>query len=99
MSYHAVLPRGVAILAVLVAAQVGSNAAVVVDDFSTPEPMTAIVIDLLDPDPTLLETAGPPLAAVGGERDVLIDVMGTPGLVSFSGTVGGHNDDAVTHPP
>jgi hypothetical protein len=59
------------------------------DDFSAPDPMSAVAINLLDPDPTLVQTAGLSLAAVGGERDILLDVMGVSGLASFSGTVGG----------
>ena len=61
----------------------------VIDDFSVPDPVGAVVINLLDPDPTLIETADVLLAAVGGERDILLDVLGVSGPVSFSGSIGG----------
>ncbi|UCG48810.1 MAG: PEP-CTERM sorting domain-containing protein [Phycisphaerales bacterium] len=61
----------------------------VIDDFSVPDPVVAVVINLLDPDPTLIETADALLAAVGGERDILLDVLGVSGPVSFSGSIGG----------
>lgn len=67
-----------------------ATAGVIIDDFSDPNPGASYVIDFLDPDPFLLkQSALNPTHTIGGERDVLVDVLGPVSLVSASGTVGG----------
>lgn len=84
---------GIAILALVallgLGVSTGRAAPVLIDNFDSPDPGTSYVIDLLDPDPTVIEQAV--AGMIGGERDVLIDVIGTPGAVSATGTVGGGN--------
>ena len=58
----------------------------IIDDFSKPEMQETCLISLLDLDPTVMETTDPGI--IGGERDVFIDVIGTPSLVSFTGAIG-----------
>ncbi len=65
-----------------------------IDDFQAPETPREVFITLDDPDPTLVETpeSGPlPLGAriVGGQRDLLIDVIGVPTESSAQLSVGG----------
>ena len=64
-----------------------SAVTVVIDDFSAPPfPGTSYAIDALDPDPLLLKHP----TAIGGERDLLVDVLGPPvEPVSATGTIGG----------
>jgi len=62
-----------------------AGAALIIDDFNEAAMQTQ-VITILNPDPTLSKA----LAAgiLGGERDLLLDVMGASGLVAYSGSVG-----------
>lgn len=63
--------------------------AVVIDNFTDPSGAASYVIDFLDPDPFLLKQQPlNPLNTIGGERDLLVDVLGPVSLVSASGTVG-----------
>lgn len=71
------------ILAVPVSVQAAS---LTIDDFSAPDEVTVPVIILLDPDPTLVETPDPQI--LGEERDILVDVIGTPSYSSFIGEIG-----------
>ena len=57
-----------------------------VDSFNLPNPAATFIIDLLDPDPTLIKNTV--AGVVGGERDLLIDVAGNPGLNTALGAVG-----------
>jgi len=62
---------------------------IVIDDFSLADPHVAYAINIVDPDPTLIETPDPGLLSImGGERDLLVDVDGVSGPVSATGTVG-----------
>lgn len=58
----------------------------IIDGFSAPATQEACLISLLDLDPTVMETTD--AGIIGGERDVCIDVVGTPSLVSFTGAIG-----------
>ena len=62
----------------------GTN--LVVDDFGAPSPPQTYFITLFDADPTLLKAADP--AILTGERDLLVDVVGVPNVVSAGGQVG-----------
>ncbi|MEX2120447.1 MAG: DUF4214 domain-containing protein [Pirellulales bacterium] len=57
-----------------------------IDDFESPSPGETFFINAFNLDPTLLKhvTSG----ALGGERDVFIDVLGTANPISASGQVG-----------
>ena len=55
-----------------------------IDMFTSPRVVT--VIDLNDPDPTLVKVDH--VDTLGGQRDLLFDVLGTPGAVSYAGTIG-----------
>jgi len=66
-----------------------SYGVIIIDDFSAPTAPSAYVIDLINPDPYLLKT-GSLAGILGGERDLLVDVMmDDPGPVSATGSVGG----------
>lgn len=58
----------------------------IVDDFNAPDQVRVPVIDLVDPDPTHVET--PDGAILGGERDLLLDVIGAASPGCFVGEVG-----------
>ena len=60
---------------------------VVIDSFDSPGTAESFVITAQDPDPTLVEQSA--LTAIGGERDILIDVLGVPQPVSAAAEVGG----------
>ena len=77
----------VLIIAALVApAARGNLGGLIIDDFSNPVPPRVFTINLTDPDPTLLESSD--AGILGGERDVLVDVVGTPQLTSITGLLG-----------
>ena len=61
-----------------------SAQAYTIDLFTNAEVVT--VIDLNDPDPTLVKVDH--VDTLGGQRDLLLDVLGTPGAVSYAGTIG-----------
>ena len=63
-----------------------ASAEFIIDDFSAPVPPAVRVISLLDLDPSLVKTAD--LGILGGERDVLLDVVGVPRWTSFVGEIG-----------
>lgn len=65
---------------------VPARAEYIIDNFSAPVAVVVPVIALLDADPTIVETPDPGI--LGGERDILLDVIGTPGLSSFIGEIG-----------
>lgn len=73
-------------LAVLLPGSSGLGA-LVIDDFAAPEPVRVPIIAWVDPDPTLIETGDPGI--LGGERDLLLDVIGTAAPSSLIGEVGG----------
>ncbi|MHC4179047.1 MAG: hypothetical protein ACYSWU_16155, partial [Planctomycetota bacterium] len=60
----------------------------IIDDFDAPNlaNLEILVIDFLDPDPTIVQT--PDVGILGGERDILLDVIGTPTPTSFVGEIG-----------
>ncbi len=60
-------------------------AALIVDDFNEAA-MQTHVITILNPDPTLSKALDPGI--LGGQRDLLLDVMGASSQVSYSGSVG-----------
>ncbi len=63
------------------------HAEFIIDDFAAPGAATVPVIGLLDASPYHLETGS--AAILGGERDLLLEVMGTPSPSSFIGEIGG----------
>ncbi len=70
----------------LLMGQVVGQAALTIDDFSEPAIEQFTFINVIDPDPTLIETVGSSI--LGGERDVLLDVLGSPLAISYAGTIG-----------
>jgi len=74
----------------VVEGQVYSDQTLVIDDFSSTQQQW--VIAAADPDPTHLEASG---SMVGGERDLLVDVLGQPQLISSNGSVGDDGGDTV----
>jgi hypothetical protein len=75
----------VLIIAVLLAP--AARGALIIDDFTRPTTPKAFTVDLTDPDPTLLKSSD--FSILGGERDMLVDVVGTPSVVSITGVLGG----------
>jgi len=61
-------------------------APVLIDDFSQPNPDSFFVISALNPDPYLHKTTA--AGILGGQRDMLIDVQGAPGLTTAVGSIG-----------
>lgn len=59
----------------------------VIDALTAPAQQKVFAINLLDPDPSLLKCSE--VSILGGERDVLVDVVGNPSHVSFLGALGG----------
>ena len=57
-----------------------------IDDFSDPDPEDDFFISAIDTSPKLLQETGPGI--IGGERELLINVLGTPNPISASGFVG-----------
>jgi len=63
-----------------------ASADLIIDDFAAPNPMVTGLINAIDPDPTLLQT--PAAGVLGGERDLLLDVLGTSVATSYVSAVG-----------
>ncbi len=83
------IAKHLALLAVAFLILVGSSsvrADFIIDDFSAPGAVTVPVIGLLDPSPLHIETKD--AAILGGERDLLLEVIGTTSLSSFIGEIG-----------
>jgi len=78
------------LLAVWLIASPAAAAVVVIDDFNHPVPADRFFISgpagLGDPNPTLIQASGPGI--MGGQRDVLIEVVGTAHPASANGLVG-----------
>ncbi len=86
MPEHKVL-AAVVVLSIFAVGARAANVPLVIDDFSAPVIGVPTVINLLNPNPTFVKTSG--ASIFGGERDVLIDVKGTPVPISYAGVVGG----------
>ena len=65
-----------------------SHADLMIDDFSDPVGERVIIIHNSDLDPTLLKTSSGGGSVLGGERDLLLDVLGVSKATSFSGSIG-----------
>ncbi len=63
----------------------------VIDNFNPPSATVAFVAGTAGfaTEPVLQKDVGPPEDILGQERDLLVDVVGPPGLISATGTVGG----------
>ena len=59
-----------------------------VDNFNDPNPAQSYFISQFNPNPTLLKAAGPTSDIIGANRDLVIDVLGTPNPTSAQGFVG-----------
>ncbi|MCC7083437.1 MAG: VCBS repeat-containing protein [Pirellulales bacterium] len=57
-----------------------------IDQFSNPDPAASFFITALDPDPYFRQDSG--LDIIGGQRDMRVDVLGTPNPISANGVVG-----------
>jgi len=57
-----------------------------IDDFSDPSPADVFFINAVDPNPLLLQESGPGI--IGGQRDVLVNVLGPSNPISANGFVG-----------
>ena len=79
------LASGIAGL-ILTAAASASAAQITIDDFGQPSPQTFYVIAAINADPLLHKTAHPSI--LGGERDMLVDVIGNASLTTAAGTIG-----------
>ncbi len=78
---------GLFLVCAMIAGVSSAHADFIIDDFDAPETIRFPVIDGYDPDPTLVETDD--AGIMGGQRDLLLDVIGSSNLVSFSGEIGG----------
>jgi len=72
---------------------VPARAEYIIDDFGAPDAanLEVRVIRWNDPDPSLVQTPSPPMPdtpILGGERDILLDVIGVSRLTSFVGGIG-----------
>jgi hypothetical protein len=78
----------VGVLACLIASAAPSllAAPILIDDFSQPNPDNFYVINAINADPYLHKTTAGGI--LGGQRDLLIDVQGTPGLTTAVGSIG-----------
>ncbi len=65
----------------------GEFVGLLVDDFAAPEIIEVLQVDDTHPDPTLLESSA--AAILGGQRDLLVDVLGNATAVSAQVQVGG----------
>jgi len=74
-----------------------SAAQITIDDFGQPNPEQFYVIAAINADPLLHKTAHPSI--LGGERDLLVDVIGSAALTAAAGTVGGGVLDFGTSGP
>lgn len=73
-------------LGLVFAGAISARAEYIIDDFRAPANTVVRVITFVNPDRSVVET--PDAGILGGERDVLLDVIGTPGLTSFIGEIG-----------
>ncbi len=73
-------------LGLVFAASTSARAEYIIDDFSAPVDTVVRVIAWAHPDLSVVET--PDAGILGGERDILLDVIGTPGFSSFIGEIG-----------
>jgi len=64
-----------------------ARGALIIDDFTRPVTPKVFTVNLTDPDPTLLKSSD--FSILGGERDVLVDVVGVSSVVSITGVLGG----------
>jgi len=74
-----------------------SAASITIDDFNQPNPEQFYVIAAINADPLLHKTAH--ASILGGERDLLVDVIGSAALTTAAGTVGGGVFDFGTSGP
>ncbi|NQU22181.1 MAG: hypothetical protein HQ567_12930, partial [Candidatus Nealsonbacteria bacterium] len=70
----------------VIAGQVFSGSSLMIDPFDGPDPSDSYFISAVDADPLLIETTD--ASILGGERDLLVDVLGTSTPISASGTIG-----------
>jgi len=89
--YRVIITRSLGKLGLLaclvaLAASSVSAAPVLIDDFSQPNPDNFYVINAINADPFLHKTTA--AGILGGQRDMLIDVQGTPGLTTAVGSIG-----------
>jgi hypothetical protein len=79
-------------LALVLAVSAANAAPITIDDFASPDPRQQWSLTNLDPDPTLRKASGPGI--VGGERDLLIDLISpnNPGDIDGSGQIGTRAD-------
>jgi hypothetical protein len=68
-----------------------SAASIVIDDFNQPNPQQFYVIAAINADPLLHKTVHGSI--LGGERDLLVDVIGNAALTTAAGTIGGGDLD------
>jgi hypothetical protein len=80
-----------AIGASLLSSASASAASIVIDDFNQPNPQQFYVIAAINADPLLHKTAH--ASILGGERDLLVDVIGNAALTTAAGTIGGGDID------
>lgn len=86
MNYRAKLLTCLFAVCPILAGLVPARAEFIIDDFSAPAAVQVPVIALLNPDPTLIENVD--AGILGGERDLLLDVIGAPKFSSFIGETG-----------
>lgn len=84
---HAKLLTSCVLVWLLVVCCPSVQAEFIVDDFAAPDPSVVRAISLIDPNPSLVETAD--ASVMGGERDVLLTVVGSASPISFIGEIGG----------
>ena len=75
---------GVAVVTLALFAGSTAQADVVIDQFEVPDPQETQVININDSNPFVDQYSD----GLGGQRDMLIDVKGDPGPVSYSGNIG-----------
>jgi hypothetical protein len=66
-----------------------TGSALTIDDFTAPDPASVYLINASDPNPFLLQSTGSGI--IGGQRDLLINVLGSANPISASGFVGAVN--------
>ena len=59
-----------------------------IDNFSDPDPATSFFISALNPNPFFTQTGPPAPGVIGGQRDLLVAVQGTPNPISANGFFG-----------
>ncbi len=80
MKHHLLLTVAVA-MGLQLGGQIGNAAPIVIDDFSTPDPAPFFLVGFTHLNDLLVEQPGLS-EAVGGERDILIEVLGTLNIQS-----------------